>query len=323
MPKISQLTGQTFGMLTVEERTDQKEDRYYLWKCRCVCGNTILVSTKKLTRGTIISCGCTEKRKRPRGAPAEDIARQRYGKLVAVERVPSYKGRTRWRCKCDCGNEKIVTKEALKAGKVKSCGCLRAISPGHLYKDLTGQMFGRLTVLEPTERRDSKGSVFWRCRCDCGEETEVSADSLTSGNTVSCGCRKQEMLGSIQQSLTFVDNTCIDYLRSRKSRSDNKSGHRGVYRIGDKYRVNIGFQNKRYYLGTYRDFEEAVNVRQEAERELHETFLKLYDWWHERAEEDPAWAEENPLTFHVEVKDREVYITSPLLKEANLLTNRL
>ena len=318
MPKLSQLTGQTFGLLTVEERTDQREDRYYLWKCRCACGNTVLVSTRKLTRGTVTSCGCTEKRTRPRGAPAEDISGRRYGKLVAIGKAPSRNGRTRWLCKCDCGNEKVVTKEALKAGKVKSCGCLRAIAPGQLYRDLSGLKFGRLTALEPTEKRDSKGSVFWRCKCECGAETEVSADCLTSGNTISCGCRKQETQGNIQKTLTFVEDTCIDYLRSRKSRSDNKSGFRGVYRIGDRYRVNIGFQNKRYYLGTYPNFEEAVSVRQEAERELHETFLKLYDWWSEKAGSDPRWAEEHPLEFDVEVKDRELYIRSPLLTEAKV-----
>ena len=53
-------------------------------------------------------------------------------------------------------------------------------------KDLTGQRFGRLTVLEPLpgERR-----TRWRCVCDCGRETVVgSGHHLTSGNTKSCGC---------------------------------------------------------------------------------------------------------------------------------------
>lgn len=52
--------------------------------------------------------------------------------------------------------------------------------------DLTGQRFGRLTVLEPVTGR---GRTKWRCRCDCGRTTVVgSAHHLTSGNTKSCGC---------------------------------------------------------------------------------------------------------------------------------------
>lgn len=58
-------------------------------------------------------------------------------------------------------------------------------------KDLTGQRFGRLTVLEfvPTEGRIS----YWKCKCDCGNETVVQAMSLKSGNTRSCGCLCKEI----------------------------------------------------------------------------------------------------------------------------------
>lgn len=184
--------------------------------------------------------------------------------------------------------------------------------------NLTGKVFGRLTAIEPTKRRDAKGSVYWRCKCSCGNEKEVTEDCLTNGNTISCGCRRQEIKNNIHQTLTFVDGTCIDYLRSRKSRADNKSGFRGVYRIGNKYRVNIGFKSKRYYLGTYDNYEEAVRVRQNAEKELHEKYIKLYDWWNERARSEPDWAEENPFSFQVEVKNNEVYTMSPLFEAANL-----
>ncbi|MBE6009152.1 MAG: hypothetical protein E7236_00635 [Lachnospiraceae bacterium] len=220
-----------------------------------------------------------------------------------------------WLCKCDCGGEKIAEKQGLKNGRIRSCGCLRGNAIGAPRRDLTGQTFGRLTAIEPTERRDCKGSVYWRCKCICGNEAEVTEDCLINGNTVSCGCRRQELKDNIHKTLTFVDGTCVDYLRSRKSRSDNKSGFRGVYQIGDKYRVSIGFQSKRYYLGVYSDFDEAVQVRMDAEKELHERFIKLYDWWSARAVSDPEWAEDNPITFDVTVKDKEIYVTSPLMKE--------
>ena len=53
-------------------------------------------------------------------------------------------------------------------------------------KDLTGQRFGRLVVLEPVP---GARRTRWRCRCDCGQELVVgSGYHLTSGNTKSCGC---------------------------------------------------------------------------------------------------------------------------------------
>lgn len=313
MPTYARLEGKIFGLLTVEEKTNQKEDGYFVWKCRCECGKTTMVNTKKLTRGTVQSCGCVPKKNRRRGAPAEDITGQRYGKLTATKRVASEKGRTRWLCLCECGNEKIVTTEALKRGKVKSCGCIRKEFNGLTYNDLTGKKVGRLIVMEPTDKRDTKGSVIWNCRCDCGAWTKVSADSLMRGNTRSCGCRKKEIQGNIQKNLTFVDNTCIEYLRSRKSRSDNKSGFRGIFRVENKYRVNIGFQNKKYYLGTYNNYEEAVRVRKEAEDKIYKSFLNLYDWWRKEADLDPEWGKDNPFEFHIDIINKEIYVNSPLI----------
>ena len=52
--------------------------------------------------------------------------------------------------------------------------------------DLTGQRFGKLTVLERTENIGT--SAGWRCRCDCGKETVVRTGALRSGHTKSCGC---------------------------------------------------------------------------------------------------------------------------------------
>ena len=56
--------------------------------------------------------------------------------------------------------------------------------------DLIGQRFGRLVVIEKSEKRDSGGNVFWLCKCDCGKDTLVSTHSLKVGHCKSCGCYK-------------------------------------------------------------------------------------------------------------------------------------
>lgn len=63
------------------------------------------------------------------------------------------------------------------------------------YKDLTGQKFGRLTVLRrvqdhyyPSGRHD----VCYECECDCGNTVNVLSIHLRSGHTVSCGCYRVE-----------------------------------------------------------------------------------------------------------------------------------
>lgn len=60
--------------------------------------------------------------------------------------------------------------------------------------DLTGQRFGRLTVIAPAEDCDKEHSYPWKVRCDCGTVFTVSRYNLASGNTRSCGCLKRETM---------------------------------------------------------------------------------------------------------------------------------
>lgn len=63
-----------------------------------------------------------------------------------------------------------------------------------LKKDLTGQKFGRLTVLYEIskEQRKYKKKAEWECECECGNHIHATTESLTSGNTKSCGCLRKD-----------------------------------------------------------------------------------------------------------------------------------
>ena len=51
--------------------------------------------------------------------PYIDLSGKRFGRWTAIE----YVGRSKWRCKCDCGTIKVVQGRHLKSGASKSCGC--------------------------------------------------------------------------------------------------------------------------------------------------------------------------------------------------------
>lgn len=57
---------------------------------------------------------------------------------------------------------------------------------GHNKLNLSGQRFGKLFVVDysPEKKRES----YYKCVCDCGNETVVRGSSLTKGDTKSCGC---------------------------------------------------------------------------------------------------------------------------------------
>lgn len=64
----------------------------------------------------------------------------------------------------------------------------------YMVYNLVGQKFNRLTVIEKDGHMGKK--VLWKCLCDCGNETHVSTNDLTSGNTKSCGCFNREQLSN-------------------------------------------------------------------------------------------------------------------------------
>ena len=54
-------------------------------------------------------------------------------------------------------------------------------------KDETGNVYGRLTVLE-FSHIEKNSKAYWRCKCECGNETVICGYSLRRGYTKSCGC---------------------------------------------------------------------------------------------------------------------------------------
>ncbi len=64
-----------------------------------------------------------------------------------------------------------------------------------IKQDLSGQVFGRLRVIERSNRiHPTKGRSYWECECSCGNKRTIQGWSLTSGNTQSCGCLQREIV---------------------------------------------------------------------------------------------------------------------------------
>lgn len=279
------LSGKRFGKLTVLRKTEQKRKGSFLWLCRCDCGNTILLERYKIERELAQSCGCARK-----GKNTKDLTGKRIGHLTVLKRLEEKKGSCYlWLCQCDCGNTiKVTTSNLTKNNPVSSCGCVR---PKRM-KDITGQRFGKLTALYPTEKRRA-GSVMWICECDCKNMAEVSYNDLKSGNTQSCGCMVHEKSGP---SLVYVDNTCVENLKNKQPYKNNTSGYRGVVCQKGKWIAQISFKKHRYYLGAYEKLEDAVFVRKKAEKLLHDKFVERYEQWNKKDEE---WKKEHPLKIVV------------------------
>lgn len=92
-----------------------------------------------------------------------------------------------WECRCDCGAKTLATSKHLISGHKKSCGCLTLNRV-----DLTGKVFGRLTVIKLSPKRTLRGDKYWRCICECGTTHYAKTSLLTNGGVSSCGCKRRE-----------------------------------------------------------------------------------------------------------------------------------
>ena len=119
-----------------------------------------------------------------RNRKVQDLTGMKFNELTVLE----YVGDKKWRCKCSCGKETVVSSCHLKSGHTKSCGHLIQEKK---FEDLSGQLFGRWIVLKPYGKSIGDGHLFW-CRCECGTERAVGSRSLKSGRSKSCGCLGEE-----------------------------------------------------------------------------------------------------------------------------------
>lgn len=307
------MTGQRFGRWTVLDDYKLTAKGEKKWLCRCDCGTERYVLERSLSCGGSQSCGCFA-RERAKEVTCHSLAGQTFGELtvlqIADEKDRKPTGSIRWLCRCSCGNEYVVAGTLLVTGRRTSCPDYQKHPRNFASIDIGGRKYNRLTALYPTKKRCKKGSVVWHCRCDCGNELDVSYNDLVYSNRRSCGCQKKEHDQELREGLTHVAGTCIDIISSKKKPINNVTGCRGVYLIKGKYVAKIVFQKKQYYLGSFYDYEDAVRARKDAEALLFDGTAEFYAAWQAYAEKDPDWAEQNPVQLMVSQNaDRQLSVT--------------
>lgn len=191
--RVINLTGKKFGRLTVLSLLPKECNHARKWRCLCSCGNYTDVDSYSLTSGRTKSCGCLVKELKP---PHVDLTGKKFGAWT-VEREDGRNSHNSvmWFCICRCGNTGRVSYSSLISGKSKGCGCARRGKPNLKARvDISGKRYGRLTVLYLLNPESCDSTKIWRCRCDCGNISDVPYSSLTCGHSTSCGCLFKEQL---------------------------------------------------------------------------------------------------------------------------------
>ena len=129
------------------------------------------------------------------------------------------------------------------------------------FKDLKGNRYGRLTVLEldHIKRNDYGSKTYWRCVCDCGNEVIVRSDSL-GRTTFSCGCITKENIKKLIDTESSKEN------RFKSTHGDSKTRFYKIFE-GMKARCNrpshsmyrnYGGKGIRVEWSSYEDFKKDM-----------------------------------------------------------------
>lgn len=300
---IGDLPGQRAGRLLITSefiKTDRGERKYL---CRCDCGNEKYISERNLRYGGAMSCGCM-RRENAYKSVSYDLTDKVFGELTVLHRADDQRdyGGVWWTCQCSCGNLYDAPGSILITGKRIDCG-REHHERNYRTVDITGKKFNHLTALYPTKERNSRQAVIWHCRCDCGNEKDISYNNLVYGKLQSCGCQKEIHNKKLNTYLTHIADTSVNALKSKKVRPDNATGYTGVYLIKGKYVAKIVFQKKQYMLGSYTRLEDAAIARKIAEEKLFDGFVSYYEKYKQKADKDPEWAKNNPISAVVEKRE--------------------
>lgn len=162
-----------------------------------------------------------------------------YGKLTVI----GYdKEKRRWKCQCECGNIKYHEGRNLRQNKFHSCGCLLGKYNESKREELTGQKFGKLTVVKYDKKKR-----LWLCQCDCGNITYADRTKLKAGERCSCGCVHNNKYKDIRNDKRF--SKLYGVWNKMKDRCINKNnpnycyyGAKGI-KVCDEWTGKEGFNN--------------------------------------------------------------------------------
>lgn len=223
-----------------------------------------------------------------------DLTGKRFGEITVIERAddyisPSGNKATRWKCKCDCGNEFIVKSSRLTSGRVASCGCNEL---ENLISETIDKKFGKLTCMEYSHKEYGVGH-FFKFKCDCRNEIIRNISRVRTGKINSCGClRKENAREAVFQDLTgkrFNYLTVIEYIGRKNGRTmwkckcdcgnevnvDSNSLKSGnTTACGCRQHIGWG-QNKTHGMSRTRIYREWIGIRDRCNNPKN-TYYKNY-----------------------------------------------
>ena len=269
MSKMIDLTGQKFEKLTAIRPVGVNKCGQKLWECICNCGNTTIVASSNLRRGSTRSCGCLM-------WPVKDLTGQKFGKLQVLYRVKE-KGHgkrrsARWLCRCECGRETVVDSSSLKSGNTKSCADCSWGSYAFDDDCVIGHFEdGAIMLIDyadyPMVKQHrwwlDKGSGYFATSQD-GKTLFLRRMLMPDREGLVCDHINRDKLDNRRSNLRYA--TSKENSRNRSMPKNNTSGYIGVswHIQNKKYIAQVKTDGRTHNLGYFDTAEAAARARDKA-----------------------------------------------------------
>lgn len=138
MPAFVNLTGLRFGRwLFVRCVGLDVNARKYKWLVRCDCGREKETAPNNITSGNSESCGCIRSALLS-ARSFRDLTGRKFGLLTVINCVGRTKNHSaKWLCRCDCGEETVVSSLHLPDGHTQTCGkCVKAVTQRWIFQNI-------------------------------------------------------------------------------------------------------------------------------------------------------------------------------------------
>ena len=216
----------------------------------------------------------------------KDLTGQKFGKLTVIKRVEDYvspKGykSAQYLCKCECGNpnELIVRASALRSGLTKSCGCYSKENSKTIHKkyntyDLSGEFgIGYTNKGEPfyfdLEDYDKIKEYCWRINNNGYVITSINDINSPNVLLISRLVMNAPNDKKVDHKYGNLYDNRKEFLRlcSTSENNRNRKDAKGIYwnKAKKKWVAQICVNYKHLYIGAYKNKEEAIKARLEAE----------------------------------------------------------
>lgn len=223
------VVGEVYNRFTIVEMISNKVYGNRYVKAKCSCGIIKEVIYTDLVRGRVKSCGCLNGKDKI-NIKSFDI----FNYWTVVKEVEKVNNKTSFLCKCVCGKEAVVSSNALRKEKSKSCGCMRKprkeldkskilIRPLNIDKINSSNTKTLWTIIEEiSAERDEKQEIerTVRVQCKCGYEKTVKLENTRDSKQCS-KCANEEIKAQTSDEDRLIMKRLLSIYRNMKSRCNN------------------------------------------------------------------------------------------------------